>query len=164
MDSIAGKLSNLDAANQTLWVVPASEVRARKVHDALSALKEFGATIVVQGTFERTGLGAHLRLTLVDPQKTRAIGFADIANATGDLAALEDEAVTSLGRLMNIPVSEHVVWNGPGEVGGAYEDYLTGVGYYQRFDKPGNIERAINSLQRAVKTDHLVLPSWHRST
>jgi serine/threonine-protein kinase len=153
MDSIAGKLSNLDAANQTLWVVPASEVRARKVHDALSALKEFGATIVVQGSFERTGLGAHLRLTLVDPQKTRAIGFADIANARGDLAALEDEAVTSLARLMNIPVSEHVVRNGPGEVGDSYEDYLTGVGYYQRFDKPGNIERAIDSLQRAVKTD-----------
>jgi tetratricopeptide (TPR) repeat protein len=154
MDSIAGKLSNLDAANQTLWVVPASEVRARKVRDVSSALKEFGATIVVQGHFERNGPVAHLRLTLVDPQKTRAIGFADIANTKGDLAALEDDAVTSLGRLINIAVSENVVRNSPGEVGrAAYEDYLAGIGYFQRFDKPGNIERAIDSLQRAVKTD-----------
>jgi TolB-like protein len=63
MDSIAGKLSNLDAANQTLWVVPASEVRARKVHDALSALKEFGATIVVQGTFEDSPISRMQRAT-----------------------------------------------------------------------------------------------------
>ena len=55
MDSLAGKLSNLDGANQALWVVPASEVRHRKVDDPSSALREFGATIAVKGRFERHG-------------------------------------------------------------------------------------------------------------
>ena len=35
----------------------------------------------------------------------------------------------------------------------AYEDYLAGVGYFQRHDKPGNIDLAIAALQRAVDTD-----------
>ena len=54
---------NLGASNQTLFVVPASKVRARKVNDPPSALREFGATIVVKGTFERNGEAARLRLT-----------------------------------------------------------------------------------------------------
>lgn len=154
VDSLTGKLSNLDAANQTLWVVPASEVRARKVHDASSALKEFGATIVVQGNFERSGPGAHLKLTLINPQKMREIGFADVQNATGDLAALEDEAVTSLGRLMNVSVKEEpVAANSEPSGRAACEDYLEGIGYLQRFDKRGNIDVAIVSLKRAVATD-----------
>ena len=70
MDSLAGKLSNLYASNKTLWVVPPSEVRARKVTEPASAMREFGATIVVKGSFERNGRAARLRLTLIDPKKT----------------------------------------------------------------------------------------------
>src|SRR5258708_27662923 len=33
MDSLTSKLSNLDSAQQPLWVVPASVVRSRKVND-----------------------------------------------------------------------------------------------------------------------------------
>ena len=114
MDSLTGKLSNLDAVNQTLWVVPASEVRARKVKDASSALREFGATIVVQGSFERSGPDAYLKLTLIDPEKMREIGYADVENPTGDLAVLEDDAVKSIGRLMNVSVKENLVRDSPG--------------------------------------------------
>ncbi len=102
---------------RALWVVPASEVRARKVKDPSSALREFGATIVVQGKFERKEPGAHLRLTLIDPKKMREIGYADVENQTGDLAALEDEAVTRLGRLMNVAVRENLAWAQPGTGG-----------------------------------------------
>jgi tetratricopeptide (TPR) repeat protein len=154
MDSLAGKLANLDAANKSLWVVPASEVRSRNVKDASAALREFGATIVVTGTFERNGPSARLRVTLIDPKKMREIGFADVANQAGDLAALEDEAVTRLGRLMNLSVKGDLTRDGGGSVGhAAYEDYLTGLGYFQRYDKAGNIDLAIRSLQNAVHTD-----------
>ncbi len=154
MDSLAGKLSNLDATNQSLWVVPASEVRARKVKDASSAMREFGATIVINGNFERDDRDAHLRLTLIDPKKMREIGFADVVSQSGDLAVLEDEAVTRLGRLMNISVKDDLGRASAEPAGhAAYEDYLTGLGYFQRYDKPGNIELAIHALQNAVHTD-----------
>jgi serine/threonine-protein kinase len=154
MDSLAGKLSNLDAVNQTLWVVPASEVRSRDVRDASSALREFGATIVVKGMFERDGRSAHLALTLIDPKKMKEIGFSEVNDQDGDLAALEDEAVTRLGRLMNISVKGAESYGSDQRVThAAYEDYLAGIGYYQRHDKAGNIELAIIALQNAVNTD-----------
>ena len=154
MDSLSGKLSNLGTANQSLWVVPASEVRHRKVNDPSSALHQFGATIVVKGRFVRHDHAALLNLTLIDTKKMREIGYADVENQTGDLAALEDEAVTRLGRLMNISVRDDLVrGNSEPTTHAAYEDYLLALGYIQRFDKPGNLDLAITTLQNAVKTD-----------
>jgi len=154
MDSLAGKLSNLDAANQSLWVVPPSEVRHRKVSDPSSALREFGATIAIKGSFERHDKLAHLNLTLIDTKKMREIGFADIENQDGDLAALQDEAVKRLGRLMNISVQQDLLQESKTPIArAAYEDYLIGLGYFQRFDKPGNLDLAISALQNSVNTD-----------
>jgi serine/threonine protein kinase/tetratricopeptide (TPR) repeat protein len=154
MDSMAGNLSNLGTKNKTLFVVPPSEVRARKVSDPASAMREFGATIVVKGEFDRDGEATHLRLTLIDPRKMREIGFADVESQAGDLAALQDEAVMRLGRLMNISVrDESVEQTKSSATRAAYEDYLTGLGYFQRYDKPGNLQLAISSLQNAITTD-----------
>jgi eukaryotic-like serine/threonine-protein kinase len=35
----------------------------------------------------------------------------------------------------------------------AYEDYLTALGYMQRYDKSGNLDRAITALQNSIHTD-----------
>ena len=150
MDSLAGKLANLRSANQTLWVVPASVVRSRKVHDAADAMHEFGATLVVQGSFDRNGQSSNLKLTLIDPRKTREIGFVDVGNQNGDLASLQEDAMTRLGRLMNVSVSEKPVQP---VTHSAYEDYLSGLGYFQRYDKQGNLDRAVAALSEAVRAD-----------
>ncbi len=154
MDSFAGKLSNLDAVNKTLWVVPPDEVRLRKVNNPASALREFGATIVVEGSIERLNEVTHLRLTLIDPRKTREIGFIDLEDRSGNLSELLDEAVTRAGRLMNISIEANLEQDASGQVPPpAYEDYLEGLGYFARFDKPGNIDLAIDSLQMAIEKD-----------
>jgi eukaryotic-like serine/threonine-protein kinase len=154
VESMSGKLSNLDSSNASLWVVPASEVRRRKVHDPSGAWREFGATIVVTGSFERDGGEARLKLTLIDPRKMREIGYVDVGTQTGDLASMEDEAVIRLGRLMNISVDGESAQGGSEpSTHAAYEDYLAGIGYFERNDKPGNLELAITSLQKALKTD-----------
>ena len=59
-DTMAGKLSNLEVNNQSLWVVPASEVRRRNINDPSSALRELGATLAVKGSVEREGQDVHL--------------------------------------------------------------------------------------------------------
>jgi Flp pilus assembly protein TadD/TolB-like protein len=154
MDSLTGKLSNLNAANRSLWVVPASEVRHRKVDNPSSALREFGATIAVKGKFERHDKSTHLTLTMIDTKKMRQIGFTDVENHEGNLAVMQDEAVSSLGRLMNISIGES--FGSGNDVTGSpatYENYVLALGYIQRFDKPGNLDLAIGALENGVKTD-----------
>src|SRR5467141_4511127 len=71
MDSMTNKLSNLEAAQQSLWVVPASVVRSRKVNDPSSAHRELGATMVVQGSVHRNGPDVFLTVVLIDSKRVR---------------------------------------------------------------------------------------------
>lgn len=154
MDSLAGKLSNLDVGQQSLWVVPASEVRRRKIADPAAALRELGATLAVKGSIQRDGRDVHLTVNLIDTKNMRQIGSATVEDRAGDLATLQDEAVSKLARLMHITVTAEMLRNTGGSVTpAAYEDYLKALGYMQRYDKPGNLDLAVDALQSAVKTD-----------
>jgi serine/threonine protein kinase len=103
MDSLAGGLSNLDLEKK-LWIVPPSEIRRRKVDDPRTALREFGATVVVKGHFSWDRGTARLTLEVIDSRTMREIGYADLENREQDLSTLQDEAVTRLLGLMD--------WNG----------------------------------------------------
>ncbi len=154
MDSLAGRLSNLDVGNQSLWVVPNSEVRRRNINDPGDALKALGANLVVKGSVQRDGNDIRLTVNLIDTKNLRQVGSAMVEDPAGDLSTLEDEAVSRLAKLMNISVTADMLHNTGGSLNpAAYEDYLTALGYTQRYDKPGNLDLAIVSLQKAIQTD-----------
>jgi serine/threonine-protein kinase len=154
MDSLAGKLSNLDVGNQLLWIVPTSEVRRLKITDPADALKQLGANLVVKGSVERDGRDVRLNVNLIDTKNLRQIGSADLEDQAGDLSTLQNEAVARLAQLMNISVTAGMLSNTGGTVNpAAYEDYLTALGHMQRYDKPGNLELAITALNSSVRTD-----------
>ncbi len=154
MDSLAGKLSDLDVGGKSLWVVPASEVRARKISDPGSALRELGATYVVKGSIARDGQDVHLTVNLIDTKNLRQIGSASLEDRAGDLASLQDEAVSRLAKLMHINVTADMLKNTGGVVTpAAYEGYVSALGLMHRYDKPGNLDQAIAALESAVKTD-----------
>jgi eukaryotic-like serine/threonine-protein kinase len=154
MDTMAGKLSNLDASNRSLWVVPVSEVRRRNINDPATALRDLGATLAVKGSLEREGQVVHLTANLIDTKSLRQIGSVVLENRSGDLSTLQDQTVSELARLMDV-TDPNKTKRDPSEVGrpAAYEEYLKAVGYMQRYDKSGNLDSAIESLEQAVGTD-----------
>jgi serine/threonine protein kinase/tetratricopeptide (TPR) repeat protein len=158
MDSLSSKLTNLEvgdeAGKQSLWVVPASEVRRHKITDPASALRELGATVVVEGTLQRDGQTIHMTVNLVNTKTMRQIGSVPLEDRAGDFSSLEDEAVTRLAKLMHIEVTREMLRaTGGAANAGAYELYLKALGYTQRYDKAGNLDLAITALENSVKTD-----------
>ncbi len=154
MDSLSGKLSNLEVGKQSLWVIPSSEVRRLKVSDPSTALRDLGATLVVKGSITRQGQLVRMNMDLIDTKNLRQIGSVDLEDQAGDLATLQDDAVAKLARLMNITVTADMLNNTGGSVNPtAYESYLTALGYMHRYDKPGNLDLAIQALEDSVKTD-----------
>jgi eukaryotic-like serine/threonine-protein kinase len=154
MESLTSQLSNLDVGKQSLWVVPASVVRNRKISDPSLALKELGANLVVKGSIQRIGSDVHLTVDLIDARSLRQIGSSALEDRTGDLATLQDEAVARLARLMNVKVTAEMLRATGGKATpAAYESYLKGLGYLQRYDKAGNVDLAITELNDAVKAD-----------
>ncbi len=154
MDSLSGKLSNLKSVNHSLWVVPASEIRNKKVSDASTAWKEFGATIVLKGSMKRSDGTIRLAFALIDSKNMREIGSADVESNSGNLMGLEDEAVTKISRLINVT-------NAPDLVAGTaqmpppavFEKYIEAIGYMGRHDKPGNLDRAIANFNSVISVD-----------
>jgi eukaryotic-like serine/threonine-protein kinase len=153
-DTMAGKLSNLEVNNRSLWVVPTSEIRRRNINDPSSALREFGATLAVKGSIEREGQDVHLTANLIDTRSLRQIGAVALESRSGDLLALTDETVSGLALLMDVAPRDDRKGN-PSEAAqpAAYEEYLKAVGYMERYDKPGNLDYATESLEEAVKAD-----------
>jgi eukaryotic-like serine/threonine-protein kinase len=149
MDSMTNQLSNLEAAQQSLWVVPASVVRSHKVSDPAAAFRDLGATMVVQGSVLRKGSNVSLTVVLIDARRLRQVGSAEFDDPTGDLARVQHQAVSHLARIMKINApaattsAESVIPN-------SYESYLKALGYLQRYDKPGNADMAISELRSAV--------------
>jgi eukaryotic-like serine/threonine-protein kinase len=153
MDTMAGKLSNLEVNNRSLWVVPASEVRRRNINNPSAALRDLGATLAVKGSLERDGKDIHLTTNLIDTKSMRQIGSVALENRSGDLLSLQDETVSELARLMDVRRDNKESDASGGGKPAAYEEYLEGVGHMQRYDKPGYLDSAIESLDQATRTD-----------
>jgi serine/threonine-protein kinase len=154
VDSLASRLTNLEVGKQSLWVIPTSEVRRRKITDPTSALRELGATVAVQGSLEREGQSVRMTVNLINTRNLRQIGSVALEDRAGDFSALEDEAVARVAKLMRINVTPEMLRTMGGSVNaGAYELYLKALGYTQRYDKQGNLDLAINALNDAVKAD-----------
>lgn len=154
MDSLAGKLANFDAGKRPLWVVPASEIRRRKITDPTAALKQLRATLVVKGSVARDGQDVHLNVNLIDTKNLRQIGSADLEDPAGDLATLQNEAVSRIAIFLNLSLPPGNPRNPTGATNAAaYEDYLKAVGYMERHDKPGRLDLAIAALKNSVHTD-----------
>ena len=154
MDSLTSKLSNLEGGQQSLWVVPASEVRRRKVNDPEAALREFGATLVVKGSVMRDRSGVHLTVNLIRTKDVRQEGSLSLQDGAGDFAALQDQAVSGLARLMHVEMPVTAARGTEAAAApAAYESYLKALGYMQRYDKPGNLDQAVDALSSAIGTD-----------
>jgi len=149
MDSMTNQLSNLEAAQRSLWVVPASVVRSRKVSDPAAAFRDLGATMVVQGSVVRKGSGVSLTVVLIDARRLRQVGSAEFDDPSGDLASVQNQAVLHLARMMKVNAPAAGT-DGENVVPNAYESYLKALGYLQRYDKPGNADLAITELKSAV--------------
>ena len=153
MDSMTNELSNLDAAQQSLWVVPASVVRSHKVNDPATAYRALGATMVVQGSVQRKGRAVHLTVVLIDSRRLRQIGSAELEDSSGNLAALQRQAVSQLARLMKVRMTEAARAPAGNVTPSAYEAYLKALAYMQRYDKPGNPDLAISLLNSSIEKD-----------
>jgi len=151
METMSDKFSNLDINNGSLSVIPTSEVQRQKVTDPSSASKELGATLVVRGSIDRSGNDLRMTANMIDVKHLRQIGSVTVENHSGDLSALQDEAVSELSPLMKGVVEN----TAPAKSGKpvAYEEYLKAIGLMQRYDQPGNLDDAIKLLEQAQQSD-----------
>ena len=157
MDSLTNKLSNLAPGRESLWVVPASVVRERRVDKPTAAWRDLGATHVgathvVKGAITRDGQSVRLSIILIATNTLRQVGSFEVEDPIGDIRRLQDDSVKWLARMLNVSENPSL-GNWDSSIPAAYESYLQALSYMRRYDKPGNLDLAISQLQGAVKRD-----------
>ncbi|MFY9585147.1 MAG: tetratricopeptide repeat protein [Candidatus Acidiferrales bacterium] len=143
-------------ATHALQVVPAREVRMRRVSSAEAARKELGVSLVLEGTFDRSGNVVRVNYALVDTGTLRQLRAATITADASNPFAVQDRVAESTVGLLELelkPRERQALETHGTQVAGAYEFYLQGRGYLQNYDKPENVENAVSVFGRALSLD-----------
>ena len=154
-DTLSARLTPL-AVSRGLEVTSTLEVRQRGVTDAAKARREFGATLVLEGGILRAADALRVNYVLVDTATLRQIDAFSATTAAGDPFALQDRvaswATGVLAMRLNDGERQTLTANGT-RAPGALDLYLEGRGYALDFQKPGNVEAAIDRFTRAIELD-----------
>ena len=150
---VADKLASLGT---NIWVIPANDLRQNRVATPMDARKVFGVQTVLTGEVERQQKGAvKVRMELVDTDSGKVLRSATVESRLAT-APLEEEAVKQAAGLLRVsldPLALNKLRADSTHTANAYDYYVLGSGYLQRFDQAGNIGSAIAAFGRAIQLD-----------
>jgi tetratricopeptide (TPR) repeat protein/predicted Ser/Thr protein kinase len=144
------------AREPSLQVPSALEIRDKHVTSIENARTQFGANLVLAASWQRIGHSARINLSLVDAKTGQQLRADTITEPADDLFTLQDQVVLKTFRMLQTPppggAAAQVMAHGT-DVLTAYDFYVQGIGYLQRYERLENVESAIALLQRAIKED-----------
>jgi serine/threonine protein kinase/tetratricopeptide (TPR) repeat protein len=156
METLTSKLTQLAESQESLLVVPASEMRDKGVKSAAQARKVFGVNLAVTGSVQQLGDRLRTTLNLVDAATERQIRSTILDEPKDGISSLQDSSVVEVARLLDIqlrPESRHTLGEGGTSSSGASRAYLEGRGYLQRYDDARSLDSAMKYFNIAVSQD-----------
>jgi eukaryotic-like serine/threonine-protein kinase len=143
------------ARDSSLQVPSALEIRAKNVTSIEKARTQFGANLVLVASWQRVEHSARINLSLIDARTGQQLRTETITEPADDLFSLQDQVVLGAFRMLQVEPSgdNALLMNHGTTVLTAYDFYLQGIGYLQRYERLENVESAITLLQRAIKED-----------
>jgi serine/threonine protein kinase/Flp pilus assembly protein TadD len=136
-----------------LQLIPPNELSAQGVKTADAARKAFGVDRVLAVALQRSGDKMRVTCSLIDPKTHQQLDARTVTSDTGDLFALEDDAVSDVFAMLPKDARSEVP--PPTEVHAAepaaYESYVRGRGYLLEYQNPENIDAAIKEFEQALK-------------
>jgi eukaryotic-like serine/threonine-protein kinase len=161
-DTLSARMTPL-AVSRGLQVTSTLEVRRRGVSDASQAQRDFGATLVLEGSILRSSDTVRVNYVLVDTVTLRQIDAYSTTAAASDAFALQDRVASWAAGALALKLTEEerqtLVAAAPG-VPGALELFLEARGYLLNYQQPGNIDRAIGLFDRAIALDPRYAPAY----
>ncbi|PYU74114.1 MAG: hypothetical protein DMG49_05290 [Acidobacteria bacterium] len=154
-ETLTAKLTQL-TEDRSLQVVPASEIRARRITTVDDARKGFGVNLALGGSLCVSGDHVRIYCVLVDASKRRQIRAGSLTVAAKDPFTALDGVVREAVRMLELdvqPRQREALESHGTQVVGAYDYYLQGRGYLQNYDRAENLENAIQVFERALSLD-----------
>ncbi|MGA2097127.1 MAG: protein kinase [Candidatus Acidiferrum sp.] len=151
-ETVTAKLGGLSS----LQVPSALDVRSKNVSDIRSARTQLGANLVLAASWQQLQNVARINLVLIDAKTGKQLRAETITESASDLLRLQDLVVTRASRMLQLQLSSNdaksLTAHGTA-VPAAYDFYLQGIGYLQRYERPENVEIAIDLFRRCIQED-----------
>ena len=145
------------ARDPSLQVPSAMEIRAKNITSIDKARTQFGANLVLVASWQRVEHSARINLSLIDAKTGKQLRTDTITEPADDLFSLQDQVVLKAFRMLQVQPSgsnaSQLMDHGT-TILTAYDFYVQGIGYLQRYERLENVESAIILFQRAIKEDH----------
>jgi len=154
-DTLSARITPLAVA-RGLQVTSTLEVRQRGVRDASQARREFGATLILDGSMVSAAGALRANYVLVDATTLRQVDAVSATTPAGDPFALQDRIAIWAAGVLDLKLNadeRQALTASATRTPGALELYLQGRGYLLEFEKPGNIDRAIEAFNGATALD-----------
>jgi TolB-like protein len=149
---LTSQLSQLEQLQGSFSVVPASEIRSRKINSVDEAHKQYGVNLAITGSIQRQGDKSMLfTANIVDAVNMRQIRATTFDVGLSDLKALREGVTRQVVGLLDMETttqSDQALRMKETDRAEAYFAYLEGRGYLHRFDIAGNIDRAIERWRK----------------
>ncbi len=158
---LTNKISQLEQLQGSLSVVAPSEVfkakkDPRKNITSAEARNTLGATLVLEGAVQRNQDRVIVTVQLIETEKQTILAASDIAAPIEKLSDLEGPLLEKVAEMLNVqlrPEARRTIATGLPVDPGAYEFYLQGRGYLQRFDRVEAMDNALEVFQQALILD-----------
>jgi len=153
---LTNKLRQIEQFQGTLAVVSATEVAKEKISGARGAREAFGATIVLGGSVHWSDTTALVALDLVETRNQLVLAARDVEVPKDQLSNLQTLLVQRAAEMLDLqlqPGAGRALGGDATSAGAAYEFYLQGRGYLQRYDRVENVENAVRVFDQAIAID-----------
>ena len=156
IETLTSQLTQMPQFNNTIQVVPASEIIYRKISSVKEASQIFGADLAITGSIQKNKNQVRLILNLVDAKSLRQISSSIDDYSLTNVYKFQDEVVTQLAGMLNVKLMpDEINHINDGFTGNtdAYVFYNQGRGYLQKYWDTRNIDNAIRLFHEALKAD-----------
>jgi serine/threonine-protein kinase len=160
-ETLTTQIAQIEQFHGSLWVVPSSEIRSQNIDSPSKARRSLGINLVVTGSVQRLSNRFQVTINLIDPVHGKAPTQLDgrvIDDVVDRVTVLQDRVAFGVLEMLNVkllPEALQLLTAGSTAVPQAYDSYLKGVGYIQKWEKTGNVDMAIASFRKAIDRDSL---------
>jgi serine/threonine-protein kinase len=160
---LTNKLRQLEQFQGSLRVVSASAVLREGVAGPSDAGRAFGATLALSGSVRSSTDKVMVTAELVDTKTLLMLGARDLEVPRAKISALQGLLLQRVSEMLELelrPEARRALEAGLTPVPGAYEFYLQGRGYLQRYDRQDNLDNALAVFQKALTHDPSYALAW----
>jgi len=153
---LTNKLRQLEQFQASLRVVSASAVLKEGIAGPRDAGRAFGATLALSGTVRSSPDKVMVTAELVDTKTLLMLAARDLEVPRAKISALQGLLLQRVSEMLELelrPEARRALEAGLTPVPGAYEFYLQGRGYLQRYDRQENLDNALAVFQKALAHD-----------